>query len=125
MITSSTSPIIMEIFTLFISDLMYLFLHYRRSDRYEFYCCYCSHGADIFSDAISHVINNHSHLEIRIGKKSGQATSENSRPLIHIRQWDVVPSTIHSEGHIIQADDETEKLEVCDPLKKSTRSVSF
>ncbi|XP_062575417.1 uncharacterized protein LOC134237327 [Saccostrea cucullata] len=90
----------------------------RRSDKYEFYCCHCSYGADIFSDAISHVIHSHSHLKIRLGKKS-EDTTGNSRSLIHIRQWDVIPHQVHSEGHIIKPNDETENLEICEQFNKS------
>lgn len=89
----------------------------RRSDKYEFYCCYCSHGDDIFSDAISHVIYNHKHLAIRLGQRSDPKNHGTS--LLYVRQWDVIPNSVLSEGQSIKVNNDTEQVEICEPIYKA------
>ncbi|XP_022324175.2 uncharacterized protein LOC111125034 [Crassostrea virginica] len=92
----------------------------RRSDQYEFYCCYCRHGDDIFRDAISHVIYSHKHQVIRLGQRSEKKEADTkSGPLLFIRQWDVIPNSVLSDGRTIKVNKETEQLEICEPVYKA------
>nr|XP_022324174.1 uncharacterized protein LOC111125034 isoform X1 [Crassostrea virginica] len=91
-----------------------------RSDQYEFYCCYCRHGDDIFRDAISHVIYSHKHQVIRLGQRSEKKEADRkSGPLLFIRQWDVIPNSVLSDGRTIKVNKETEQLEICEPVYKA------
>lgn len=80
-------------------------------------CCYCSHGDDIFSDAISHVIYSHKHLAIRLGQRSDPENHGTS--LLYIRQWDVIPNSVLSEGQSIKVNNDTEQVEICEPVYKA------